>query len=420
MSISFFIAFFAWGIPQLLLAFLGLWLLLLKMPNTLLKCYNDIIILLLLSIPPLVIGFLKDYNPVEVIQASSGFSLFFIIPVACILNTADKRFKSRLTSGLTESAIQSAYNYLAVLILISTILSSLMYLKIGADFLHIFTGDVSSSYVEAGAKEELDRAMSPMLIATTGLSFAFLYSVFHQDAIKVRKIATKSLIVLIAFAINLLLAGSRGLTITVIVLLLLIFLKTSISSAVKIFYQLRLSVKNLFTIGLIVLMMAGGVYILFPRINSLISEISGLSSAIGFAFSVPYPSTVSSTSTRVDVIKELFVQISLMPQGFGAPLMANFYSNGPKYATEMQIINYLRMGGLILIPLFVIMLRHNKNYFPAPVSKVYSSYVDFMLVFSLTNPLFFNFQMFFSLVAFSFLVDSAFQKSQTSSPKAIN
>ena len=84
---------------------------------------------------------------------------------------------------------------------------------------------------------------------------------------------------------------------------------------------------------------------------------------------------------------------------------ANFGSNGPQYATEMQVINYLRMGGLILMPLFLIKLRALSRHFTQPVSSLWGNYLDFMFVFSLTNPLFFNFQVLYSFVMFSFLVD---------------
>ena len=420
MIISFFIAFFAWGIPQLALAFLGLCLLLAKIPSTLLKCHKNIIRLSFLSIPPFVIGILKNFNPVEVVQASSGFSLFFIILIACTLNSADKHVKTRLNLDMSEYQIQSVYNYLTLVILISTALSFLTYFKVGSDILYFFTGDVSSSYISAATYEEFDRAMSPMLIATSALSFSFLYSVFYQDSIKLRKIAVNSLIALIAFAFNLLLSGSRGLIFTAIVLLMLIFFKTVLASAAKSFYQLKLNIKSILVLCLAILMVIGALYILLPRINSLLSEISALSGAIGFAFRSPYPSTVASTSTRVDVIKELFFNISLLPQGFGSPLMANVYSNGPKYATEMQIINYFRMGGIIIMPLFIVIFRQNRKYFPTPLSKIYSSYIDFMLVFSLTNPLFFNFQMFFGLVSFSFLVDHVLKIREVSFSSVIN
>ena len=72
------------------------------------------------------------------------------------------------------------------------------------------------------------------------------------------------------------------------------------------------------------------------------------------------------------------------------------------------------------MPLFIAIFRQNSKYFPTPLSKIYSSYIDFMLVFSLTNPLFFNFQMFFSLVSFSFLVDHVLKIREVSFSSVIN
>lgn len=406
LTLSVLIAYFSWGIPQLILACMGLILMLLQMPSLIYLCYNNIVILFLISIPPFLIGLAKDYAPTEVIQASSGFSLFAIILLVYNLQSRKKRTASRHNLDLSGSAVRKIFFILTLVIYISTAISLFVYFKVGSDMLVPITGDVSSSYSVSGGQDEADRAMSAMLITTTALSFSLLHSTFHQNNTSPTELLIYRTLISIALTGNLYLSGSRGLVFTLILSLLLLLARKIVASAAKVFYKAKLTSKDIVFILLSFLILISTFFMLLPRISSVISEISALASAIGFGFANATDSAdISTVSTRVGAFKEIMEGISLIPQGFGSPLNANYNSNGPKYATEIQILNYLRMGGIILMLWFIILFRQIKKYIPQPVCIIYATYIDFMLLFSMTNPLFFNFQIFFCLIMFSYLID---------------
>jgi len=418
MIVSLFIAFFAWGLPQLALACMSMVLLLLRMPKSLHNRQNRWLGLLFLSLPALLLGFIKDYPPLEVIQASSGFTLFGIILLASLFKTKEKEVRANLKIELSRYAIGRTFQVLTLAILISTIFSGLVYLKTGSDILQFFTGDVSSSFVLEATTDEFDRAMSPLLVSTTALSFACFLSIIDQTKPRPPRYRTYQALIIFFFAINMFLSGSRGLVFTVSFFLSILVMKTMAASLIKAITKIKVTLRSIVMLILSISIMVAGIIVFLPRINSIISEILALADAIGLSLYSTDTLIGTATSTRVDAFKELITNISLFPQGFGSPLEANLYSNGPKYATEMQIPNYLRMGGALLMIWFVINLRSTKDYLPVPLSIIYASYFDFMLVFSLTNPLFFNFQVFFSLVAFAYLADNVSRSHISSIPSS--
>jgi len=406
MIVALFIAFFAWGLPQLALACMSLVLLLLRMPKSLYNRQNCWLGLLALSLPALLLGFIKDYPPHEVIQASSGFTLFGIILLASLFKAEEKRARTNLKFEISRYAIRKIFKVLTLAILISTIFSGLVYLKTGSEILQFFTGDVSSSFVLEATTDEFTRAMSPLLVSTTALSFACLLSLSDQTNPRPARYRIYQALIILFFAINIFLSGSRGLVFTVSFFLSILVMKTLAVSLVKAITKIKINSRSIAMLILTISIMAVGLIVFLPRINSIVSEISALGDAIGLTLYSIDASTMTATSTRVDAVKELITNISLFPQGFGSPLEANQYSNGPKYATEMQIPNYLRMGGALFMFCFLFKFRSTKDYLPVPLSTIYASYFDFMLVFSLTNPLFFNYQVFFSLVALAYIADN--------------